>query len=179
MQIVLNKATRFIHCNEETQMNTEQLHIKYNITPLNISSHQRAHKTWETIRSSESAQYEELITERNKIHSWFPKSSTIIHLEEPEAIITRQPSFSSSFSRSNGCQRGGDHETPSTITDGITAALHTLFLILIPYITYLILTTNTLSCSSYPPYLYLIPYSSSLSEIFPLILTHVLLPPQI
>jgi len=90
LQSVLNKAVRFIHCNEDEQLNTEQLHIKYNITPLNISTHYKAQKTWETIRISENAQYEELISGRNNKHSWFPKSSTIITLEEPQAIITRQ-----------------------------------------------------------------------------------------
>ena len=90
LQSVLNKAVRFIHCNEEEQLNTEQLHIKYNITPLNISSYYKAQKTWETIRIRENAQYEELMTERYNTHTWFPKSSTIIDMEEPEALITRQ-----------------------------------------------------------------------------------------
>ena len=90
LQSILNKAVRFIHCNEEEQLNTKQLHIKYNISPLNISSYYKAKKTWETIRISENDQYEELVTERNNTHTWFPKSSIIINMEEPEAIITRQ-----------------------------------------------------------------------------------------
>ena len=89
MQTILNKAVRFIHCNEEEQLNTKQLHIKYNITPLNISNYYKAQKTWETIRISENAHYEVLVTERNNSHTWFPKSSTIITMEEPLAIITQ------------------------------------------------------------------------------------------
>ena len=85
MQTILNKAVRFIHCNEEEQLNTKQLHIKYSITPLNISNHYKAQKTWETIKISENAQYEVLVTERNNTHTWFPKSSTII----TQAIITQ------------------------------------------------------------------------------------------
>ena len=44
LQTILNKAVRFIHCNEVEQLKTEQLHIKYNITPLNISCHYKAKK---------------------------------------------------------------------------------------------------------------------------------------
>ncbi len=44
MQTVLNKALRFIHCNEQDQLNTEELHIKYNIAPLNISNYYKAQK---------------------------------------------------------------------------------------------------------------------------------------
>ncbi len=90
LQSVLNKAVRFIHCNENDQMITEQQHVKYNITPLNISIYYKSLKIWETIRTTENVLYEELVTERNNIHSWFPKSSTIINAEGPQAIITRQ-----------------------------------------------------------------------------------------
>ena len=90
LQTVLNKAIRFIHCNEEEYLNTEQLHRKYNITPLNITNYYKARRTWETIRISETEQYEELVTERDNNHTWFPKSSAIITMGEPQAIITRQ-----------------------------------------------------------------------------------------
>ncbi len=88
MQIVLNKALRFIHCNEDEQLNTSELHIKYNITPLNICNYNKAVNIWETIKISENEQYEELTGLRNKIHTWFPKSSEIIRMEIPQAIIT-------------------------------------------------------------------------------------------
>ncbi len=88
MQTVLNKALRFIHCNEEDQLNSEQLHIKYGITPLNISTFYKAQKVWNTIGISENEQYNELITPHNNFHAWFPKSSIIIDMEPPHAIIT-------------------------------------------------------------------------------------------
>ena len=50
MQIVVNKALKFINCNEDNEATVDQLHIKYNITPLNISMHQRAKKTLEAVR---------------------------------------------------------------------------------------------------------------------------------
>ncbi len=62
MQTVLNKAVRFINCNEPGQINTSDLHIKYNITPLNISNHHKAQNTWESIKVSEQEQYNALIT---------------------------------------------------------------------------------------------------------------------
>ncbi len=97
MQSVLNKAVRFIHCNEQEQLNTGELHIKYNIAPLNISNFHKAQKIWETIRISENEQFEELVTPRNNSHTWFPRNSNIIRMEPPHAIITRQFYFISSF----------------------------------------------------------------------------------
>ncbi len=89
MQTVLNKALRFIHCNEQDPLNTEELHIKYNIAPLNISNYYKAQKVWETIRISENDQYNEMVIPQNNAHKWFPKSSDIIGMEPPQAIITR------------------------------------------------------------------------------------------
>ncbi len=88
MQTILNKAVRFIHCNEDEQLNTEQLHLKYDITPLNISNYNKALKTWETIRTSEFEKYEELTLNRDKSHTWFPKCSNIVNMATPQAIIT-------------------------------------------------------------------------------------------
>ncbi len=72
MTMVLNKALRLIHCNEEDQLNSEQLHIKYGITPLNISIFYKPQKVWDTIRISENEQYNELITPHNNSHAWLP-----------------------------------------------------------------------------------------------------------
>ncbi len=88
MQTILNKAVRFIHCNEQEQLSTINLHIKYGITPLNIINYQKAQNTWETIKLYENEQYNTLITPHDNIHSWFPKSSKIITMEPPSAIIT-------------------------------------------------------------------------------------------
>ena len=88
MQVILNRALRFIHCNEEEQLNTFDLHMKYNIAPLNITNYHKALKTWETIRISEIEQYNTLIIQHNNTHSWFPKCSTIITTEPPEPITT-------------------------------------------------------------------------------------------
>ncbi len=89
MQIILNKAVRFIHCNESEELNTMELHQKYNITPLNISTYYKAQRIWATIQASEPEQYEMLVTPRPNTHTWFPKSSDIVSLEPPQAIITR------------------------------------------------------------------------------------------
>ena len=88
MQTILNKALRFIHCNEQEQLKANELHIKYNINPLNISIYHKALNTWETIKSSEIEQYNDLITPHNNIHTWFPKTSNIITMEPPAEIIT-------------------------------------------------------------------------------------------
>ncbi len=57
---------------------------------LSLSNYYKAQNTWETTRISESEQYEELVTPRNNTHTWFSKSSYIIRMEPPQAIITRQ-----------------------------------------------------------------------------------------
>ena len=85
MQVILNKALRFIHCNEEEQLNTFDVHMKYNIAPLNITNY---HKALKTIRISEIEQYNTLIIQHNNTHSWFPKCSTIRITEPPEPITT-------------------------------------------------------------------------------------------
>ncbi len=87
MQTVLNKAHRFIHSNEQYHLNTEELHIKYNIAPLNISNYYKAQKVWETI--SENDQYNDMVTPHNNTHNWFLKSSDIIRMDPPQAVVTR------------------------------------------------------------------------------------------
>ena len=87
MQSILNKALKFIHCNEQDPLTVSVLHIKY-ITPLNIANYYKAQNTWETIKISENLQYEELTTIYNNTHKWFPKSSNIVRMETPQAIIT-------------------------------------------------------------------------------------------
>ena len=54
MQVILNKALRFIHCNEEENLNTDELHLKYNIAPLNIINYQKALNTWGTMKISDN-----------------------------------------------------------------------------------------------------------------------------
>ena len=88
MQTVINKALRFIHCNEHEQLNVYDLRKKYNITPLNISNHYKALNVLKTIRTSEFEQYEALVTPHNNKHPWSPKSSIIIRMESPQPIIT-------------------------------------------------------------------------------------------
>lgn len=88
MQSVLNKALRFIHCNEQERLTASELHIKYNIAPLSIVNYHKAQNTWETIKISENLQFEELVTPHNNTHTWFPKSSNIIRMATPQAIIT-------------------------------------------------------------------------------------------
>ncbi len=84
MQRVLNQALRFIHSNEQEQLTTSELHIKYNIAPLNIYNYQSALKTWETIKISDREQYNALVIPYHTSHRWFPKSSKIITLQLTE-----------------------------------------------------------------------------------------------
>ena len=90
MQTVLNKALKFINCNEDNQASMEELHMIYNITPLNISIDQRAKKAWEAIRVTEPEHYTKLTANYDREHTWFPKTSKTIHQDTPEAIITSQ-----------------------------------------------------------------------------------------
>ncbi len=46
MQTVLNKVLRFIHCYEQEPLTAFELHIKYNIAPLNIANYYKAQNTW-------------------------------------------------------------------------------------------------------------------------------------
>ena len=89
IQTVLNKALRFINCNEDNEATVEELHIKYNITPLNISIDTRAKKTWEAVKITEPEHYNNLTITYDRDHNWFPKTSKIISQPTPEAIITR------------------------------------------------------------------------------------------
>ncbi len=90
IQTVVNKALKFINCNEDNEATVEQLHIKYNITPLNISIDKRAKKIWETVRATEPEHYINLTINYDREHKWFPQKSKIIKQDTPEAIITRQ-----------------------------------------------------------------------------------------
>ncbi len=67
---------------------THDIHIKYKITPLNISIYRKALNIWETIEVSENQQYNILVTPHNTAHNWFPKSSKVIRIEPPREIIT-------------------------------------------------------------------------------------------
>ncbi len=78
MQTILNKALKFINCNEQEQISSYDLHIKYNITPSNMINYQKALNTWETIKISEVDQYNTLTTPHNNFHNWFPKCSKIL-----------------------------------------------------------------------------------------------------
>ena len=88
MQTVLNKALRFINQNEEDKPIAEELHLRYNITPLNISIHNKARKIWENVRCTEPEHYENLIIPHNRKHNWFPKTCSVIATPSVEAIIT-------------------------------------------------------------------------------------------
>lgn len=89
MQTVLNKALKFINCNEDDEATVAELHEKYNIQPLNISIHKRAKNIWEAVKITEQEHYNNLITNREHEHTWFPKTNTVISQDTPEGIITR------------------------------------------------------------------------------------------
>ncbi len=87
LQVVLNKALRFINCNDRP-LTIETLHNKYNIKPLNIALHSKAKKTWETIKMTEPEHYNQLTQHFNFDHSWFPKSCVVIDGDLPNPIFT-------------------------------------------------------------------------------------------
>ncbi len=93
LQTVVNKAVRFIEKTTYEEnielLASEALHHKHNITPLNISTHTKARKIWETIQSTEPDIYMNLLRTHDNEHSWFPKASRIINSPMPEAIYTR------------------------------------------------------------------------------------------
>ncbi len=73
-QVILNKGLRFLNYNEDDRpLRTNDLHLKYNINPYNITFHRKARKIWETIRSTEPDHYSQLIQHFSTSHSWFPK----------------------------------------------------------------------------------------------------------
>ncbi len=74
LQSVLNKALRCINHNEEDRPKAEELHIRYNIVPLNISIHNKARKIWENVRCTEPEHYNSLIIQQNRPLYWFPKN---------------------------------------------------------------------------------------------------------
>ncbi len=90
-QKVINRGLRFVHYNETEILTIEQLHKLYNITPFNISIHNKAHKVWERVKSIEEEEnFEELVRERAKKHSWYPKTSIAYNLPPPAPIYTSQ-----------------------------------------------------------------------------------------
>lgn len=88
IQRVLNKAIRFIHCNEREILTLEELHHKYNITPFNISIHNKSTKIWERIRQINQDQHNNLTRPIHSTHKWFPRSSDIITAQFPTPIYT-------------------------------------------------------------------------------------------
>ena len=72
IQTVINKALKFINCNECYELNTQELHIKCNITPLNLANYYKTQKKWKIIKKTyESEKYDELVTPYNNTHKWF------------------------------------------------------------------------------------------------------------
>ena len=89
LQVILNKALRFINCNDfERLYIAEELHNKYNIKPINVNLHTKAKKIWQTIKDTEPEHYNQITQDFGLKHSWFPKSSNIISAETPAPIYT-------------------------------------------------------------------------------------------
>ena len=74
LQVIINKALRFINFNEDDRhLTVEELHLKYDIKPLNITLHAKAQKIWETIRMTEPDHYDQLTQRFDYNHTWFPQ----------------------------------------------------------------------------------------------------------
>ncbi len=90
MQTILNKALQFINYDEEDRPNAEELHLKYNITHLNVSIHSKAQKIVETVRHTEPEHFNNLTITQNNKHSWFLETCSVMDILEVEAIITKR-----------------------------------------------------------------------------------------
>ncbi len=89
LQVIINKALRFTSFNEDDRpLTVEELHLKYNIKPLNITLHAKAQKIWETIRMMEPEHCDQLTQRFAYNHTWFSKSSYIINSDVPQPIYT-------------------------------------------------------------------------------------------
>ena len=91
LQKVLNRGLRFININDdEGNASIEELHKRYNITPINISVHNKAENIWEAIKVNDEHIYNKLIEDRNNEynHSWFPSSMLSILQEPPLPLYT-------------------------------------------------------------------------------------------
>ena len=88
MQKILNRGIRFINLNHTERLTIEETHKAYNITPLNIFTHMKATKIWETVKLTHEEEYEELVRPRNRSHSWYPRTSTVIEAPLPVPIYT-------------------------------------------------------------------------------------------
>ena len=87
-QKVLNKGLRFIHHNETDILTMEQLHSKYQITPFNVSIHNKAHRIWQKVKEIEDEHiYDDLVRDRESTHKWFPKTSSVINSQAPTPIF--------------------------------------------------------------------------------------------
>ncbi len=87
---LFNKGLRFINSNDPEILTIKETHVKYNITPFNVSIHNKAIKIWQTVQFTQEDQYNELVTPRNTQHNWFPKASNVLHAPPPEPIYTSQ-----------------------------------------------------------------------------------------
>ena len=88
MQRIMNKGIEFINHNDQEILTVQETHAKYNISPFNRSRHNKALPIWERIRHTQEHLYDELIRPRRTKHSWFPRTSDIIHAPPPLPIYT-------------------------------------------------------------------------------------------
>ena len=88
MQKLINKGIRFINSNDRERDIMENLHLKYNITPYNISIHKKACKIWQAVRLTDEENFNTLVTHQDRIHHWFPKTSNVIQAPLPEPVYT-------------------------------------------------------------------------------------------
>ncbi len=88
-KVIINKALRFTNFNKDDRpLTVEELHLKYDIKPLNITLHAKGQKIWETIRMMEPDHYDQLTQGFACNHTWFPKSSYIISSDVLQPVYT-------------------------------------------------------------------------------------------
>ncbi len=88
MQIILNKALRFVFKNTDRRLTVQEMHKIAGIVPINITLHEKASRIWEAIRLSKDLTYQQLTTPTDRSHFWFPRSNTVINAPPPDPIFT-------------------------------------------------------------------------------------------
>ena len=91
MQSLINKTLRWVngdHFPYETTV--EELHNKYNLSPLNVKLFEQNEKLWEKIHQLYPQRYDDLKNNRERSHAWWP-TSIITEETQPPAPIYVTP----------------------------------------------------------------------------------------
>ncbi len=88
MQLVINRAHRFIFSSDNRQLRLEDMHHITGITPINISLYLKATKIWENVRHTDEDTYLHLTEDTTHTHGWFPRSHNAVLAAPPDPVYT-------------------------------------------------------------------------------------------